>query len=158
MGQSRSQSQDHLFELSKDPVTAGHEQMCAGQIRAHGFLYTYLWSPYLTGVSLDSGMRIDEKDLLGVTPLMYCAMHGHRKSLRGLLAMGADVRVEYIGGKTALDLAVQEMNVECALLLLRHDSTLKLPEKQPYQALRGLIYLKRSLPVDLLRVLRLYLL
>ena len=103
---------------------------------------------------------MDTKSSSGFTPLIYCAMYGYRESLGGLLAKGADVHAECIGGKTALDLAVLKGRVNCVLLLLQHDATLKLPEKKPYQALHGLIYLlhKGFVSVGLLRILRLYLL
>ena len=122
--------------------------------------YEHLRSPYLTGVLLKRGMNVNVNatTALGLTPLMYCAFHGHTMTLRGLLASGGDVHVKCRGGETALDLAVLMMNTGCVLLLLQHDATLTIPEEKPYQALHGLIYLKKSLPVDLLKVLRLYLL
>ena len=159
MNRDQSPGQSHLID--KDPAIALYEQRMAETLPNVGFLhaYFYLWSPYLTSVLLELGMSADIIDMMGVTPLMYCVMHGHRKSIRVLLSAGADVHMEW-KGETALGLAEVLGKVGCALLLLQHDATLTIPEEKPYQALRGLIYLlhKGIMSKDLLRILRLYLL
>ena len=135
---------------------------------AHEYLHSTFWveyifpsfrDPIITEAFLTSGMDKDTTTTEGITPLMYCAHVGYEESLRVLLAKGADVHAESKRGYTALDMAVDMGNVECVLLLLQHDATLKVPEEQPYQSLRGLIYLLREggLFVDLLRVLGKYL-
>ena len=53
----------------------------------------------------------------GTTPLMTASHRGHPEVVRVLLAAGADKDLRNNGGKTALDLAIEEKKDACAALL-----------------------------------------
>ena len=146
-----------LFPLSKDEKVARWELETGERLRRDVLLLLlrldeYPKYPYLARIYMEEEYFSENQILL------LCVFQGYTDTIRCLLRAGVDVHANDVYGKTALDLAVYEGRVNCVLLLLQHEATLKIPKQQPYLSLYGLIYLKKSLPVDILRILRLYLL
>ena len=63
------------------------------------------------------GAELDTRNNYQNTPLIWAAYQGHTKICEMLLALGADPSLKGYEGKTALDVARQFNEPECAALL-----------------------------------------
>ena len=73
---------------------------------------------------IESGADINMQHGNGGTALMFASLFGRNEVLRILLKHGADKEIKEQRGLTALDLAVQQGNVEAAMLLQEESSIL----------------------------------
>eukprot|EP00826_Nyctotherus_ovalis_P061613 TRINITY_DN8786_c0_g3_i1.p1 TRINITY_DN8786_c0_g3~~TRINITY_DN8786_c0_g3_i1.p1 ORF type:complete len:141 (-),score=23.94 TRINITY_DN8786_c0_g3_i1:164-586(-) len=68
--------------------------------------------------SVDKGASIDEKDLMGRTPLHYAAVNNNVKSATFLLQSGASINSKNIAGETPLMKAAEKNHKEVLQILL----------------------------------------
>jgi ankyrin repeat protein len=86
-------------------------------------IHSAVWNGDLEGVQaeLDNGVDVDEKDdLWGRTPLHIAAEEGHKEIAELLIAKGASVNAQNVGGLTPLDFAIIGKQPETADLLRKH--------------------------------------
>ncbi len=68
------------------------------------------------------GANINQKDILGETPLMLAAKAGRPDTIRFLLTRGADATAVDLDGKTAADIAVESNCTKCNDIIIAGDN------------------------------------
>jgi uncharacterized protein len=83
----------------------------------------------IAAILIKAGARIDVRDNLGNTPLIYAADHGHLEMAKLLMDVGAQVDAENKNGMTPLMIAAKDGEVEMVRTLLARGAN---PNKSDY--------------------------
>ena len=76
---------------------------------------------------IDNGAEVNSKSKLGQTPLHIAALYNRHENVRVLISLGAGVSVcSHDGRFTALHVACNSRNYECAALLVKRSADLNL--------------------------------
>lgn len=79
---------------------------------------------------LEEGADVDQRNVMGESPLIRAAHNGHLHTVRFLLERGADVNAVDIGDNTALHWASMRGHVEICKVLLEAGADKTLRNKQ----------------------------
>jgi ankyrin repeat protein len=80
------------------------------------------------GVLIESGVSVNHKDSIGVTPLHWAAFCGHGGVTSRLVDAKADIHVRDREGRTPLHVAAYENHIECIRLLVLTGADLHSPD------------------------------
>lgn len=84
---------------------------------------------------LEHGARVDHRDIIGVTSLMWAAAHNHPQVVKALLQAGADVNLRDKSGWTALIFATNNGNLEVIQLLIDAGTNINIQNDRGWTAL-----------------------
>jgi ankyrin repeat protein len=83
----------------------------------------------IVAILIKAGARVDARDTLGNTPLIYAADHDHLEVAKLFLDVGAQIDAENKNGMTPLMVAAKDGEVEMVRTLLAHGAN---PNKSDY--------------------------
>lgn len=106
----------------------------------------------VVGLLLDAGAKSELSDRIGIAPLHLAARRGRDELVRELVRYGAPVDAVTLGeGLTPLMLAVLDLDLEVAEVLLVHGADANLPSKQGATALDLAVQRRGSKIIERLR-------
>ena len=124
----KSRSRDTVLMLLK--ANADATMRTQGGSTALTNAATYFDDADLIRVFLERGAQVNSQtDYYNYTPLMAAVTFGHIKTLKSLIAAGADVNVQHREGTTALMLAAQSNQTEAVLALLNAGAIKSIKDK-----------------------------